>query len=107
MTSVRTGRLLASTIQKENYWLFRYVILASIPVHFRLVLHESSSYSRGYIHIYVQRFQGRRGPLASRYASSLSSAWASWRSAVSKPSVNQPCTAASRSCASCHFPCCC
>jgi len=33
---------------------------------------------------------GRAFPLVSRYANASSSAFASWRSAVSKPSVNQP-----------------
>jgi RNA polymerase sigma factor (sigma-70 family) len=32
---------------KERIWLFLYVISAGIHVHSRLVLHESSSYSRG------------------------------------------------------------
>ena len=33
---------------------------------------------------------GRAGPLASCYVNTASSAWASRKSAVSKPSVNQP-----------------
>ena len=33
-------------------WLFRYVISVSIPVHFRSMLHESSSYSIGYTYSY-------------------------------------------------------
>jgi hypothetical protein len=37
----------------------------------------------------ISRFH-RESPLALRYASATSSALASWRSAVSKPSVNQP-----------------
>ncbi len=32
----------------------------------------------------------QEGPPASRYANASSNALASWRSAVSKPSVNQP-----------------
>jgi hypothetical protein len=33
-------------------WLFRYLISASIPAHFRPILHESSSYAMGYKHAY-------------------------------------------------------
>jgi hypothetical protein len=38
---------LNSKFNGKNIWLFRYLISASIPVHFQPIPHESSSYSRG------------------------------------------------------------
>jgi hypothetical protein len=68
----------------KGSWLFRYVITVSMHGHFRPMPHESASDSRGY-------WRGAKaGPLAPRYASASSNALASWRSAVSNPSVNQP-----------------
>jgi hypothetical protein len=56
--------------------------------HCQPTLHESVSYSRGEnVHI-PHGSAARACLLASPYASN--NAWASWRSAVSKPSVNQP-----------------
>jgi 4,5:9,10-diseco-3-hydroxy-5,9,17-trioxoandrosta-1(10),2-diene-4-oate hydrolase len=45
-------------------WLFRYVMSASIHGHFRLILHESSSYSRGWKHTYPV-LQGKKGVSAA------------------------------------------
>jgi hypothetical protein len=43
------------------------------------------------MNIHVQQWRGGRAcPLASHYVNAASSALASWRSAVSNPSVNQP-----------------
>jgi hypothetical protein len=43
------------------------------------------------LNIHIQDYQeARTCPQASRYANASSNIFASWRSAVSKPSVNQP-----------------
>jgi hypothetical protein len=48
----RCGTLVRIVYLQKRCWLFRYVILASIPAHFQPILHEISSYSMGYKHTY-------------------------------------------------------
>jgi hypothetical protein len=48
-------------------------------------------HAQGVLNMHTQHWRGGRACLpASRYANASNSAFASWRSAVSKPSVNQP-----------------
>jgi Single-strand binding protein family len=79
--------------KKGDDWIFRCVISASMHEDFRMIPHESASRSRGYEHtpsIVQHCREVRVCPPASHYANASSNALASCRSAVSKPSVNQP-----------------
>ena len=52
----------------DLFWLFRYVITASIHGHFRPMPHESASYSRGYKHTHpaLEGRQARSAGVALR-----------------------------------------
>jgi hypothetical protein len=58
------GQFKQELLSTVNSWLFRYVMSASIHGHFRLILHESSSYSRGWKHTYPV-LQGKKGVSAA------------------------------------------
>src|SRR5437016_9880379 len=89
--------------EKVGPWLFRSVISASIHVDFGMIPHESAAHTRDYE--YTQHCRGVRVcPPASRYAHASNNALASWRSAVSNPSVNQSYPSPSTCRASLGFP---